>query len=107
MEVVLQTSLGKETKANVAIVIAAPNTNIGTNTSKPAEVVNNATHPLINSREVVVVVIILVFLANVPTQIQFQTVVGIESMLEGKLSTFAATKNTPDTNPVLCICSKA
>ena len=106
LEVVLQTSLGKEAKTEVTIVVAIPETGIGANTCKPAKVVNDTTHPLIHGGEVVVAVSNIVNFMGVPTQIQFQTVVGVETMLIGEFSASAATKSTTDTNPILCIHGK-
>ncbi len=58
-------------------MVTIPETSIGADTGKPTEVFDQATHPLIDSGDVVVAIV----LVGVPTQIKFQTVVGVKAML--------------------------
>lgn len=58
---------------------------------------------MINSREVVISIGLVV----IQTQIQFQTVVGVETMLIGEFCTVTATKSTTDTDPILCVHGKS
>lgn len=58
-------------------MVTIPETSIGADTGEPTEVFDQTTHPLIDSGDVVVAIV----LVGVPTQIKFQTVVGVEAML--------------------------
>ena len=103
LEVVLQSSLGKETKAEVAFAIAIPYASVGTHTGKPAKVASNTAHPLINSRKIEVAIGFML----TPAQIEFQTIVGVETMLEREFGTRAATESATYANPILSVRSNA
>ena len=83
LEVVLQSSLGKETKAEAAFAVAIPYTGIGTHTGEPAKVAGNTAHPLIDSRKIEVAIGFML----TPAQIEFQAIVGVETMLEREFGT--------------------
>ena len=104
IEFVFETNLSVEAETDVVVISSRVETDVGTETGKPAKTATDVEVPLVDTGEVDVGTPIF---EVVPSEVEFEAVGGAKAMEVGEFGGGAVTEGTADTDCVLGVAGKA